>query len=131
VTPAGALLPAFFELRGEDIEVAWSPTDHVLSVSGDLLATGGPFPTETTASPALGLVVTATVLESSRDGTRVTLQLHLPGTEHHGGPPAPVTGVAVVVRSFVDVVGGPPPVRHAFEVRSLEGTVIGWSTSPV
>ena len=80
-----------------------------------------------TADPETGLHVTATLLESSRNGTRVTLTLLLP--ELSAAPrrvrTQQVTAVAIVTSSFRHLVEGPPPVlqRHD-DVRRLEGTAV-------
>jgi hypothetical protein len=76
------------------------------------------------AHSELGLLATAVLLPSSRNGTRITLTLVLPEVKLKTGSTAPVevTGGAIVTRNFQDVGGGPPPVLQSYEVRPLKGT---------
>lgn len=125
-----AVLPATYELSGEGIEVVYSPVQGGVALSGDLIPEPGDRPAEVASDPALGHVVTATVLESSRDGTRITLHLVVPSVAHTGnGPAVPITAVAVLASSYVDLVGGPPAVRQSYEVRALAGVLYGQSAA--
>jgi hypothetical protein len=64
-----------------------------------------------------GLHVTATLLLSSRNGTRETLNLLIPDVTGDG--PQEISAVAVVVKSFHHRVGGPPDVLQGFATPQL------------
>jgi hypothetical protein len=116
-----------YRLKGPGIELTYRRGDGKLDITGDdHLLTQDDLDARATAEPEIGLHVTATLLESSRNGTRVMLTLLLPevtSTPEASEEPSAVTGVAIVTSSFRDVVGGPPPVlqRHD-DARRLEGT---------
>jgi len=117
-----------YRLNGPGIELSYRRGDGKLDItSDDQLLNQDDLDAHATAESETGLHVTATLLESSRDGTRVTLTLLLPELSE-----APrrvrtqqVTGVAIVTSSFRHLVEGPPPVlqRHD-DVRRLEGTAV-------
>jgi hypothetical protein len=117
-----------YRLEGSGIELTYRRGDEKLDVSSDdELLNQDDLDAHATADPETGLRVTATLLESSRNGTRVTLTLLLP--EVSGAPrrvrTQQVTAVAIVTSSFRDLLEGPPPVlqRHD-DVRRLEGTAV-------
>jgi hypothetical protein len=117
-----------YHLNGPGIELSYRRSDNKLNITGDdHLLTHDNLDALATVEPEIGLHLTATLLESSRNGTRVTLTLLLPEvswTPETGEEPAAVTGVAIITSSFKDVVSGPPPVLQNYEeVRRLEGTV--------
>ena len=116
-----------YHLKGPGIEVSYRPSDHRLDITGEQDLLKQDVDARATVLPEGGLHVTATLLESSRNGTRVILTLLLPEvswTPETGGEPTAVTGVATVTSLFKDVLGGPPPVLQRYkEVRQLEGTV--------
>jgi hypothetical protein len=117
-----------YRLKGPGIELSYRRADGKLDISGDDgLLTQDDLDAHATAESETGLHVTATLLDSSRNGTRVTLTLLLPELSE-----APrrvraqeVTGVAIVTSSFRHLLDGPPPVlqRHD-DVRRLEGTAV-------
>jgi hypothetical protein len=117
-----------YHLEGSGIEVSYRRGDEKLDISSDDgLLNQDDVDAHATADPETGLRVTATLLESSRNGTRVTLTLLLP--ELSAAPrrvrTQEVTAVAIVTSSFRHLVEGPPPVlqRHD-DVRRLEGTAV-------
>ena len=114
-----------YHLKGPEIELSYRRSANKLDIAGDdHLLTQDDLDAHTTSASEAGLHITATLLESSRNGTKVVLILLLPDVSTAGHEPIAVTGVAVVTRSFKDVVGGPPPVLQSYDdVRRLEGTV--------
>ncbi len=117
-----------YHLNGPGIELSYRRSDNKLDITGDdHLLNRDNLDALATVEPEIGLHLTATLLESSRNGTRVTLTLLLPEVSRMpetGEEPTAVTGVAIITSSFKDVVGGPPPVLQNYkEVRRLEGTV--------
>jgi hypothetical protein len=118
-----------YRLKAPGIELTYRPGDGKLDISSDDdgLLNQDDLDANATADPETGLHVTATLLESSRDGTRVMLTLLLP--ELSGGPrrvrTQQVTAVAIVTSSFRHLLDGPPPVlqRHD-DVHRLEGTAV-------
>jgi hypothetical protein len=117
-----------YRLEGSGIELTYRRGDEKLDISSDdELLNQDDLDAHATADPETGLRVTATLLESSRNGTRVTLTLLLP--EVSGAPrrvrTQQVTAIAIVTSSFRDLLEGPPPVlqRHD-DVRRLEGTAV-------
>lgn len=115
-----------YHLKGAGIELSYRRSADKLDITGDdHLLTQDDVDAHTTSVSEAGLHVTATLLESSRNGTRVMLILLLPdvSTIASSQEPIAVTGVAVVTRYLKDVVGGPPPVLQSYDdVRRLEGT---------
>ncbi len=116
-----------YHLKGPGIELSYRRSANKLDIAGDEhLLTQDDLDAHTASASEAGLHITATLLQSSRNGTKVVLILLLPdvSTMAAGHEPIAVTGVAVVTRSFKDVVGGPPPVLQSYDdVRRLEGTV--------
>jgi hypothetical protein len=115
-----------YELAGPGLAVRYRQDDGKLDLTGDdHLLTQEDLDAEATVDPVIGVRVTATLIDSTRNGTRVTLTLLLPEVGWDGTAEShEVTGVAIVTRSFRDLVGGPPQVlqRHE-EPRPLRGTV--------
>ncbi len=116
-----------YHLKGPGIELTYRRSDGKLDITGDdHLLVHDALEALVTVEPEIGLHLTATLLDSSRSGSRLTLTLLLPevswGREASRDPEA-VTGVAVVTQSFKNAVGGPPPVLQSHDdVRRLEGT---------
>jgi hypothetical protein len=116
-----------YHLKGPGIELTYRRRDNKLDIAGDdhLLNQDG-LDARATVDPDIGLHLTSTLLESSRNGTRVMLTLLLPEVSwspEASEAPTPVTGAAIVTNCFEDVVSGPPPVLQNYEaVRRLEGT---------
>ena len=115
-----------YRLKGPGIELTYRRGAGTLDITGDdhLLAQDG-LDALATVDPDTGLHLTATLLDSSRSGTRVMLTLLLPEVSwkaETNQEPEAVTGVAIVTSSFKDAVGGPPPVLQSHDVRRLEGT---------
>ena len=119
--------PDVYDLKGPGIELTYRRDSGKLDVKGDdHLLTQEDLDAPATVDPHTGLHVTATLLDSSRDGTRVMLTLMLPEVSEGARRVAvqDVTGVVVVTRSFKNRVGGPPPVLQSYDdVRRVEGTV--------
>src|SRR5262245_50222051 len=114
------------ELTGRDMVVRYSARDKTLLVrSKDLPASDEETFSDVHASATdIGQTITVVLLESSRNGTRVLLHVLLPHvTETHED--CAITGTAILIRDFNHVVGGPPPVRQAYDVRPLNGTLHG------
>ena len=116
-----------YRLKGAGIELTYRRDEGKLDVTGEnSLLTHEGLDAGVEAAPDTGLLVTATLLESSRNGTRIMLTLMLPelGDGPKSGEAQEISGVAVVASSFKDVVGGPPLVLHSYEdVWRLEGDV--------
>ena len=111
-----------YRLSGEGIEISYRRGDGKLDISG-----GGDDHLLNQTDPETGLHVSATLLESSRNGTKVMLTLLVP--ELREGPrrvrTQEVTGVAVITSSFRNLVDGPPPVLQSHgDVRRLEGIAL-------
>lgn len=115
-----------YHLKGAGIEITYRRGDGKLDITGDdNLLTQDDLDVAVTVEPEIGVHITATLLESSRNGTRVMLTLLLPEVSERSQDPEEVTGVAIVTRSFNDVVGDPPPVLQSHDdVRRLEGTAL-------
>ncbi len=115
-----------YRLKGAGIELTYRRSDGRLDITGDdHLLNHDDLDARATVAPEIGLQVTATLLESSRAGTRVVLTLLLPEVSWPEATQEPeeVTGVAIVTSSFKDAVSGPPPVLQKHDdVRRLEGT---------
>jgi hypothetical protein len=116
-----------YELEGSGIKLEYRRCDGKLNISGgdDHLLNTDNLDAEVAVEPDTGLHVTATLLDSSRNGTRVTLTLLLPELRETPGRlgTMKVTGVAIVTSSFRDLVDGQPPVLQSQgEVHRLEGT---------
>jgi hypothetical protein len=117
-----------YHLTGPEIEVTYDRESGTLTLGGeDALLRREGLEAHETPDPEIGLVVTATVLESNRAGARYTLTLLLPDVvwdDAAESGEAEVTGAAVMARSLEHLVGGPGPVRHDYDdVKRLEGTV--------
>ena len=112
-----------YALRGDGIEIRYRRAAGMLDVKGE----GGLMNHEglkvtVTADPVTGLHLSATLLDSARDGSRFTLCMVVPDVSSEA--PRDVTGIAFVTRSFHKRVGGPPPVLQRYdEPRLLTGTV--------
>jgi hypothetical protein len=126
VTGEGSTQAEVYDLTGPGLSVTYRR-------SGELAVEGNEWPwlsdntldADVTVAPEIGMFVTAVLLPSSRDGTRVTLTLLLPETNWQPSRVphrSDVTGVAIITRIFTDVVGGAPPILQAYEVRPLKGT---------
>ena len=116
-----------YHLKGQGIELTYRAREAKLDVSGDeQLLTQDDLDAHATAMPDTGLHVAATLLESSRNGTRVVLTLLVPEVSSPRRVRSQeITGVAVVTRSFKDRVGGPGPVLQSYDdVRHLAGTAL-------
>lgn len=114
-----------YELTGPGLTVRYRQDDGKLDLTGDdHLLTNDDLDAEATVDPVIGVRVTATLIDSTRNGTRVTLTLLLPEVGWDGGAEShEVTGVAIVTRSFRDLVAGPPQVLQLHEEpRPLRGT---------
>ena len=76
-----------------------------------------------TETSDIGTVITAVLLPSSRNGTKITLILLVPQVEFGAGvTSADVTGVAIVTKQFRDVISAAPDVLQEYETRELRGT---------
>src|SRR5918995_5439008 len=88
-----------YDLKGPGIELTYHRSDGKLDITGDdhLLAHDA-LDARATVEPEIGLHLTATLLHSSRAGTRVMLTLLLPEVSWEPGTsqdPEKVTGVAI------------------------------------
>lgn len=115
-----------FILTGTDIEIRYRTHDDNLSVQGEGLPLGdGPFTftgDEITQSESVdGRILTVVLLESSRNGTQVRLNVIFPEVSGSASDQE-ITGAAIIVSDGSDAVGGPPAVRQLYDVRSLSGT---------
>jgi hypothetical protein len=119
---------AVYRLKGTGIELTYRQSESKVDIKSedDSLLTHDALDVVATAEPDLGLHLTATLLDSSRNGTRVMLTLLLPEVRLAAGTsadPEAITGVAIITRSFENLVGGAPPVLQSYDdVRRLEGT---------
>ena len=115
-----------YHLSGPGIAVSYRRSDSKLDVSGEGQLARDDLDARETVMLEIGLLVTATLLDSTRNGTRLTLTLLLPDvcwTPDMTEEPAAVTGVATITHDFNGVVGGPPPVLKKYtDARPLEGT---------
>jgi hypothetical protein len=117
-----------YELKGAGLEITYRRSDGELDAKID----GSSYEkldADLAVEPEIGMLVTAVLLPSSRNGTRVTLTLVLPEARWELtralSETAEVTGVAVVTDHYKDLVSGPPPVLQKHRMRPLEGTAIG------
>jgi hypothetical protein len=69
----------------------------------------------------IGSGMTVVLLDSSRNGTRFLLHLIIPITSPSKDDVA-ITGAAIFVRDFSNLVGGAPDVLQDYDVRPLTGT---------
>ena len=116
-----------YHLTGAGLELTYRRGDRKLDITGDEpLLTHEGLDVKATGNAEMGLHLTATLLDSSRNGTRILLTVLLPEVSWKSKADQDsekVTGVAIVTRSFKGVVGGPPAVLQSHDdVRQLEGT---------
>jgi hypothetical protein len=118
-----------YDVKGPGIELTYRRSDGKVDINSedDSLLRQEDLDVVETVEPEVGLHLTATLLPSTRAGTRIMLTVLLPevrwppGTE---GDSEAITGVATVSESF-ERFGGhhPPPVRQSYgDPRRLEGT---------
>jgi hypothetical protein len=116
-----------YTLKGHGIEITYKTKERELTVVGDDLrvATDGKLDVEHAVEQEVGSLVTAVLLPSTRNGTRITLTLLLPRVDLAADQPGAheVTGAAIVTNHFENVVGGAPPVLQSYDVRPLRGSV--------
>lgn len=117
-----------FVLSGPDLEVRYRAQDDTLTVQGDGLPLGdGPFTFQgaeiTRSESADGTTLGVVLLESSRNCTQVRLSLLVPQVDTSSSGGQSITGAAIIVSDFREVMGGPPPVHHKYDVRPMTGTV--------
>jgi hypothetical protein len=117
-----------YHLEGPGIVLTYRPSTGKVDVKSedDTLLRREDLDVVLAEEPNVGLRLTGTLLESSRNGTRVMLTVLLPDvrwirTSH---APEPITGVVIVTRSFTNLIGGAPVVLQSYDdVHRLEGTV--------
>lgn len=115
-------LPITYDLRGPGIEIRYKDGD--LSIVGDSVLDGH-FPQDklTTAATEMGTEITAVLLSSSRNQTKITLKLVLPDVVPKDTTTrSEVTGAAIITQQFRDVMGGPPDVLQQYDVKPLTGS---------
>jgi hypothetical protein len=115
-----------YALKGHGIEITYKTKERELTVVSDDLrvSTDGKLEVERAVEREIGALVTAVLLPSTRNGTRITLTLLLPDVNLAAGQTASgeVTGAAIVTQHFENVVGGAPPVLKSYDVRPLRGS---------
>jgi hypothetical protein len=119
-----------FQLQGTGIEIRYRNGDLLVDGEGDHLLQERHFGDDLTAvATEIGTLIRAVLLPSSRNGTRFTLTLLLPDVNTSKDvTEAEVTGAAIITREFHDLMGGPPTVLQAYDIRPLAGSVT-WSSS--
>jgi hypothetical protein len=120
--------PRAYEMKGPGLAITYRRSDGELDAEVD----GSSYEkleADLTLAPEIGVLVSAVLLPSSRNGTRITLTLLLPEVKWRltraVSERAEVTGVAIVTDMYADLVDGPPPTLQKYEARPLEGTAIG------
>jgi hypothetical protein len=113
-----------FQLVGADLKIHYH--NRELSIAGKGLPLGeeARFVGDqiTQSKSDIGSRMTVVLLNSSRNGTRFLLHLMLPVTSPSEEDVA-ITGAAIFVRDFSNLVGGAPHVLQDYEVRPLTGTM--------
>ena len=111
-----------FELSGKDIAVRYNARDKTLFVEGKGLPGGSQktFSGIRTSRSDIGRTITVVLLLSSRNGTQILLRLLVPDTEQSNKDVA-ITGAAILIRDFRNLVGGAPAVLQAYDTRPLTG----------
>ena len=120
---------ANFQLSGPDVEVAYDAATGALFVRGQNLLDleqGATFEADRVTRSDLdgaGQMLQVVLLASSRAGVRTTLSVLLPQVDEDRADVAEsdVTGAAVLVDDYREVVGGPPAVLQQYDVRPLRG----------
>ncbi|WP_328966701.1 hypothetical protein [Streptomyces sp. NBC_00239] len=120
-------VPITYDLSGPGIEIRYRRGD--LTIDGDDLPLGRQHFVDgenlTAVATEMGTEITAVILSSSRNGTKITLRVLLPEVLPGATTESEVTGVAVITRQFRDVLDGPPDVLQEYDVRPLTGSVSG------
>ncbi|MFF5809657.1 hypothetical protein [Streptomyces sp. NPDC012746] len=120
-------VPITYNLRGPGIEIRYHQGD--LTIDGDDLPLGRQHFEDgealTTVATEMGTEITAVVLSSSRNGTKITLSVLLPEVLPGDRAESEVTGAAIITRQFRDVLDGPPDVLQEYDVRPLTGSASG------
>ncbi len=115
-----------FDLEGTGIRLRYRSHDAKLDLSGDDgLLNHDDLDVVVAVDTATGLRLTATLLESSRNGTKVMLTVLLPQLEslEESHEPCAVTGVAIMTKLFERVINRRTPVLQSYaNVWKLEGT---------
>jgi hypothetical protein len=113
-----------YQLQGPGIEIRYQEGDLFVNGEGDHLLEQRHFGDDlTTLATEIGTLTRAVLLPSSRNGTRFTLTLLLPDVNAtEGVTECEVTGAAIITREFHDLVGGPPTVLQAYDIRPLAGS---------
>lgn len=113
-----------YQLQGAGIEIRYRDGDLFVDGEGDHLLEQRHFGDDlTTVTTEIGTLIRAVLLPSSRNGTRVTLTLLLPDVNAtEDVTECEVTGAAIITREFHDLVGGPPTVLQAYDIRPLAGS---------
>jgi len=113
-----------FELNGNDIAIRYSAQDKTLLVEGKGLpgSEKKTFSDVQASKSEIGTTMTVVLLESSRNGTRVLLHLLVPNIKQPDQNLS-ITGAAMVVSDFSNVIGTVPHVLQAYDVRPLTGTI--------
>jgi hypothetical protein len=127
----GRLQAEVYDIKGPGWGITYRPRDGELTIESEEWSqlSGDKLDHDVTVVPGVGMLITAVLLDSSRNGTRLTLTVLLPEASWEPSRVrrhADVTGVATVTGDFTNLVGGPPPVLQKYEpVLPLEGTA--WS----
>jgi hypothetical protein len=111
-----------FELSGKDIAVRYNARDKTLFVEGKGLPGGTQktFSRIRTSRSDIGRTIKVVLLPSSRNGTQILLRLLVPDTEQSNKDVA-ITGAAILVQDFSNLVGRAPAVLQAYDTRLLTG----------
>ena len=113
-----------FQLAGADLKIGYH--NEELSIAGEGLPAGGKTTFSgdqiTKSKSDIGTGLTVVLLNSSRNGTRFLLHLMIPVTTH-SEKDITITGAAIFVQDFSNVVGGAPHVLQDYDVRPLTGTM--------
>jgi hypothetical protein len=113
-----------FELSGQDLSVRYTAHNKTLVVHGkDLVGQDEQtFSDVKLVESGIGVTITVVLLISSRNGTKISLHLLVPSTAR-AAKGAAITGVAIVVSDFSQLIDGAPPVLQAYVTKSLSGTM--------
>ncbi|GAA4862489.1 hypothetical protein GCM10025787_54560 [Saccharopolyspora rosea] len=119
---------ANFQLSGPDVEVTYDGATGTLFVRGQnfwSLEDGATFDADRITRADLdgdGQMLQVVLLVSSRAGVRTTLSVLLPQVnEDRADAESDVTGAAVLIDDYHNLVGGPPAVPQQYDIRPLRG----------
>ncbi|MEU0031170.1 hypothetical protein [Streptomyces sp. NPDC006335] len=106
------------EVEYQDGELRLDGDDHFLKSSRQLSEID-----LTRTETEIGTLITGVLLDSSRNGTKVTISVLLPDTQFPAEVnTAEIKSVAIITDDYHHVLGSPPPVLYDYEIRPLTGT---------